>query len=299
MAKKFLSKTIIKNITKRLKKKLSKILPSGLPKKRKKRNPFIPIRSSSPKEKRTLTDVKRHLIRVLAAKKAAKTRKENEAKLSPEEREKLRQKRREQFLKNIENKRTQSSDLSPEEDEQQKLKRSEAAKKAGKTRKENESKLSPEEREKLRSKRGDKFLKNISKKKNTQTNETPEDIEEQLAWEKFDNFVAEINQGYNRSACDFLIQCARDQANIFGIVDFMQAVEEKLNHDDLMIIIYADSVTDQVIISIQNVLEVIYSNSGISDFSFLLEQSIYAENLIYADIYSRKYGDIEEYMGAF
>ena len=234
MAKKFLSKNDNKNRSKKTKKKSPKTLPIGLPKKRKKRNPFIPIRSSSPKEKRILTNEERHVIRVLAAQKAAKTRKENEAKLSPEEREKLRNKMREQFLKNI------------------------------------------------------------SKKKNTQTNETPEDIEEQLAWEKFDNFVAELNQGYNKNACNFLIECAREQANNYGVVDFMHGVEEKLIRDDLMLIAFADSLTDEVRISIQNVLEVIYSNSGISDYSFIMEQAIQVENFIYADIYSRNYEDISQ-----
>lgn len=316
MAKDFFSKSDEPKSKAKKKKKISPNIGGLKHKKKRKRNP--PLRSSSPKEKELLTDEERHKRRVLAAQKAAKTRKENEAKLSPEEREKLRQKRREQFLKNMEKarrtKKEKEATLSPEEKEELKKKRSEAAKKAAETRKENEAKLSPEEREELRRKRAEILKQNRKRKRNIyETSDLPrdinppindevdggafitpeerEEIEEQLGWEKYDTLVGEINQGYNTKTAQALIDIINRGVENEGIIDYMDTVSSDLLTEDIRVIVFADSLTVQVVASIQRLVSALdYTASDYADTLMLASE---ISEILAGEIYSRRYHELK------
>lgn len=301
MAKDFFSKSDEPKSKAKKKKKVSPNIGGLKHKKKRKRNP--PLRSSSPKEKVLLTDEERHKRRVLAAQKAAKTRKENEAKLSPEEREKLRQKRREQFLKNMEKarrtKKEKEATLTPEEKEELKKKRSEAAKKAAETRKENEAKLSPEEREELRQRRANNLRDNLDRKKFKEGFEkgiyltgdvTPEEIdeiEEQLAWEKYDTLIGEINQGYNTKTAQALIDIINRGVENEGIIDYMDTVSSDLLSEDIRVIVFADSLTAQVVASIQRLVSILDYTA--SDYGDTLALASEISETLAGEIYSRRY----------
>ena len=312
MAKDFFSKSDEPKSRPKKKKKVSPNFGGLKHKKKRKRNP--PLRSSSPKEKKILTEEERHKRRVLAAQKAAKTRKENEAKLSPEEREKLRQKRREQFLKNMEKarrtKKEKEAKLTPEQIEELKKKRSEAAKKAAETRKENEAKLSPEEREELRRKRAEILKQNRKRKRNIyETGDLPRDInppisdehdggafitpeereefDEQLAWEKLDTLIGEINQGYNTQTAQALIDIINRGVENQGIIDYMDKVSLDLISEDIRVIVFADSLTAQVVASIQRLVSILDYTA--SDYADTLALASEISELLAGEIYSRRY----------
>lgn len=303
MAKDFFSNSDDPKSKAKKKKKVSPNFGGLKHKKKRKRNP--PLRSSSPKEKELLTDEERHKRRVLAAQKAAKTRKEKEALLSPEEREKLRQKRREQFLKNMEKARRTKKEalLSPEEKEELKKKRSEAAKKAAKTRKENEAKLSPEECEKLRQKRANILRENLARKKfkvgfekgiyftGDVTPEEREEIDEQLAWEKYDTLVGEISQGYNVRTGQALIDIMNEGISGGYIVDYMEHVSNFLIQSDISVIVFADSVSEQVTAAVQRVVSVLHYYA--TDFADTLALASEINDLLASEIYSRRYHEFK------
>ena len=300
-------------------KKKKKVSPNfgGLKhKKKRKRNP--PLRSSTPKEKELLSDEERHKRRVLAAQKAAKTRKENEAKLSPEEREKLRQKRREQFLKNMEKarrtKKEKEATLTPEEKEELKKKRSEVAKKAAETRKENEAKLSPEEREELRRKRAEILKQNRERKRikeelgeligdvkpiikdehdggSSITPEEREEFEEQLAWEKYETLVGEITQGYNVKTGQALIDIMNVGISGGYIVDYMEQVSDELANSDISIIVYADSLSEEVIAAVGRVVSILHYYA--TDFADTMALATEISDLLASEIYSRRYHEFK------
>lgn len=305
MAKDFFSNSEEPKSKAKKKKKVSPNIGGLKHKKKRKRNP--PLRSSSPKEKELLTDEERHKRRVLAAQKAAKTRKENEAKLSPEEREKLRQKRREQFLKNMEKarrtKKEKEASLTSEEKEELKKKRSEAAKKAAETRKENEAKLPPEEREQLRQKRANNLRENLARKKFKEgfekgvyltgdvTPEEVEEIDEQLAWEKYDTLVGEISQGYNVRTGQALIDIMNEGISGGYIVDYMEHVSNFLIQSDISVIVFADSVSEQVTAAVQRVVSVLHYYA--TDFADTLSLASEINDLLASEIYSRRYHEFK------
>lgn len=117
-------------------------------------------------EKTKLTAEQLAVIRREAARKAAQTRKKHELEFSAEERENLRKKRAERFLKAIAKTRK------------------EAAKKAAETRRKKEAAMPPEEREALRKKRAEQFAKNIGKKKDEKNLPPLEEYEPPIEVEK-------------------------------------------------------------------------------------------------------------------
>lgn len=318
MPKDFLPNNPTPKSSKKKKKVSSKVPSSNLKKKRKKINRNPPLHASTkseklPSQKRVrkprsssysnLSAEEQKKKRSEAAKKAAQTRKENEANLSPEERELLREKRRIQFIENMrkarERKQLERQALSPDErkplEDEEKSKRSEAAKKAAKTRKENEAKLSPEEREELHNKRAEQARKNFGKNKPKINlinhsvdiaSEVVDEIEEELAYEKYDNFIAEINQGYNHRVCARLVDLLKDAVDSEGIIDTMERIEKKLDREDLNFIIFADSDPETVVQSIQAVVEVILGD--VPDWSYIGEVSYEIEQLLAHDISDRR-----------